>query len=141
VYRTILVALENSKTDEAILAHIEPLAKLAGAKLLLVHVADGWVARTMNQLDLADSVEMKEDRAYLESVRERFAARGLEADTVLLAGEPADEIVKLTEEREVDLIAMSTHGHRFLADLILGSTARKVRHEVEVPVLLVRAPR
>ena len=139
MYRTILVALENSKTDETILAHIEPLAKLAGSKLLLVHVADGWVARTMNQLDLADSAEMKEDRAYLESVRERFVARGLEADTVLLAGEPADEIVKLTDERHVDLIAMSTHGHRFLADLILGSTANKVRHTVEIPVLLVRA--
>jgi nucleotide-binding universal stress UspA family protein len=139
VYQTILVALENSKTDEAILAHIEPLAKLTGARLLFVHVADGWVARTREQLNLAESAEMKEDRAYLESVRARFAACGLDGDTILLAGEPADEIVKLTEERHVDLIAMSTHGHRFLADLILGSTANKVRHVVEVPVLLVRA--
>lgn len=138
MYGTILVTLENSKTDEAILAHIEPLAKLAGSKLLLVHVADGWVARTREQLNLAESEEMREDRAYLEGVRERFVARGLEADTVLLTGEPADEIVKLAAEREVDLIAMSTHGHRFLADLILGSTAHKVRHTVEVPVLLVR---
>lgn len=141
MYTTILVALENSKTDEAILGHIEPLAKLCGARLLFVHVADGWVARTREQFNLADSVEMKEDRAYLESVRARFAERGLEGDTVLLAGEPADEIVKLTEERHVDLIAMSTHGHRFLADLILGSTANKVRHVAEVPVLLVRAGR
>ena len=141
MYGTILVTLENSKTDEAILAHIEPLAKLAGSRLLLVHVADGWVARTREQLNLAESEEMREDRAYLESVRERLAAKGLETDTVLLAGEPADEIVKLAEERHVDLIAMSTHGHRFLADLILGSTARKVRHTVEVPVLLVRAGR
>ena len=138
MYGTILVTLENSKTDEAILAHIEPLAKLAGSKLLLVHVADGWVARTREQLNLAESEEMKEDRAYLESVRARFVARGLEADTVLLTGEPADEIVKLAAERKVHLIAMSTHGHRFLADLILGSTAHKVRHTVEVPVLLVR---
>ena len=138
MYATILVALENSKTDEAILAHVESLAKLAGSKLLLVHVADGWVARTKDELNLADSVEMKEDRAYLESVRARFAERGIESDTLLLAGEPADEIVKLAAERQVELIAMSTHGHRFLADLILGSTARKVRHEVGVPVLLVK---
>ncbi len=141
MYKTILVTLENSKADEAILAHIEPLAKLTGARLLFVHVADGWVARTREQFNLADSVEMKEDRAYLESVRARFLEHGLEGDTILLAGEPADEIVKLTEERKVDLIAMSTHGHRFLADLILGSTANKVRHVVEVPVLLVRAVR
>ena len=141
MYKTILVALENSTTDETILGHIEPLAKLTGARLLFVHVADGWVARTREQLNLADSVEMKEDRAYLESVRERFAGRGIESDTILLAGEPADEIVKLTDERHVDLIAMSTHGHRFLADLILGSTANQVRHVVEVPVLLVRAAR
>jgi nucleotide-binding universal stress UspA family protein len=139
MYDKILVALENSRTDEAILAHVEPLAKLHGSELLLVHVADGWVARTQDHLDLADSDEMRADRAYLAAVRDRFAAAGIPAETVLLAGEPADEIVRLAEERTVDLIAMSTHGHRFLADLILGSTARKVRHTVDVPVLLVKA--
>ena len=139
MYETILVALENRKNDEAILAHVELLARLAGSRLLLVHVADGWVARTRDDLNLAESEEMREDRAYLERVRERFAALAIEADTVLMNGEPADEIVKLAEERGVDLIAMSTHGHRFLADLILGSTARKIRHVVDIPVLLVRA--
>jgi manganese transport protein len=138
VYSTILVALENSKTDEAILAHIEQLAKLTGARLLFVHVADGWVARTREQFNLAESVEMKEDRAYLESVRrlrERAGSRPTRSP-------PASRltIVKLPKNA-VDLIAMSTHGHRFLADLILGSTANKVRHVAEVPVLLVRAPR
>jgi nucleotide-binding universal stress UspA family protein len=141
VYRRILVALENKKTDETILGHIEPLARLAGSKLLFVHVADGWVARTMDHLNLAESKEMREDRAYLESVRSRFVSRGIEADALLLTGEPADGIVKVAEERGVDLIAMSTHGHRFLADLILGSTVHKVRHVVNVPVLLMRAPR
>jgi nucleotide-binding universal stress UspA family protein len=141
VYRKILVALENSRTDEAILAHIEPLARALGSRLLLVHVADGWVARHLDDLNLAESQEMREDRAYLESIRLRFAERGIEAETLLLRGEPADAIVDVIEETAVDLIAMSTHGHRFLADLILGSTSRKVRHTVEVPVLLLRAPR
>lgn len=139
MYRKILVALENSKTDAAILAHVEPLAKLHGSELVLVHVADGWVARAQDLLNLADSQEMRADRAYLDSVRERFESAGIHAETVLLTGEPADEIVKLTEQRHVDLIAMSTHGHRFLADLILGSTASKVRHTVGVPVLLLKA--
>ena len=138
MYRNILVTLENSKTDEAILAHIEPLAQLMRSELLLVHVADGWVARNLGQLNLADSEEMREDRAYLERVRERFAASGLRAEAVLLTGEPADGIVRIARERGADLIAMSTHGHRFLGDLIYGSIASKVRHTVEIPVLLLR---
>lgn len=139
MYAKILVALENSQTDEAILAHVEPLAKLHGSELLLVHVADGWVARAQDLLNLADSEEMRKDRAYLDAVQARFNQAGISTETVLLTGEPADEIVKLAEDRHVDLIAMSTHGHRFLADLILGSTAHKVRHTVEVPVLLLKA--
>ena len=139
MYRKILVALENSRTDEAILAHIEPLARLMGSELVLVHVADGWVARNLNQLNLAESDEMRDDRAYLERVRARFVEAGIPAQAVLLVGEPADAIVKLAREAGVDLIAMSTHGHRFLGDLIYGSTARRVRHTVQVPVLLVRA--
>jgi len=139
VYRKILVALENSRTDEAILAHIEPLARLMGSKLLLVHVADGWVARNLSQLNLAESEEMREDRAYLERVRVRFVDSGIPAEAVLLAGEPADGIVRLASESGVDLIAMSTHGHRFLGDLIYGSTASRVRHTVQIPVLLLRA--
>ena len=141
MYRKILVALENSRTDEAILGHVESLAREAGSRLLLVHVADGWVARHFDRLNLAESEEMREDRAYLESVRARFAALGLEAEAELARGEPADEIVRLAEEHGADLIAMSTHGHRFLADLIYGSTANKVRHVAEIPVLLLRAPR
>lgn len=141
MYQLILVTLENSRTDEAILRHIEPLAQKLGSSVLLVHVADGWVARHFDQLNLAESAEMRLDRAYLETVKERFEKAGIAADTALLRGEPADEIVKLAEQRGADLIAMSTHGHRFLADLILGSTAHKIRHTVEIPVLLLRAPR
>ncbi len=140
MYKKILVTLENSRTDEAILRHIELLAKPLGSSLLLVHVADGWMARHRDRLNLAESEEMRVDRAYLEAVRERFAAAGIPAETQLLWGEPADEIVKLAEATGVDLIAMSTHGHRFLADLVYGSTANKVRHTVDIPVLLLKAP-
>ena len=141
MYQTILVALENSATDEAILQHIEPLAKLLGSTLVLAHVADGWVARNYRQLELAESEEMKADRVYLESVRARFHALGIQSEIELLMGEPADEIVKLSRSRGVDLIAMSTHGHRFLSDLIYGTTVDKVRHIADVPVLLLKASR
>jgi len=141
VYAKILIALENSRTDKAILDHVEPLAQRLGSEILLVHVADGWAARQLDQLNLAESEEMRIDREYLEEVRRRFAAAGIKASTELLWGEPADEIVKLAERCGADLIAMSTHGHRFLGDLIYGSTADKVRHTVDVPVLLLKAPR
>ena len=140
MYKKILVTLENSRTDEAILRHVETLAGLLGSEILLVHVADGWVARHFDRLNLAESQEMRDDRAYLAEVRARFAAQGIAAESHLLLGEPADEIVQLAETSGVDLIAMSTHGHRFLADLVYGSTANKIRHTVEIPVLLLKAP-
>jgi nucleotide-binding universal stress UspA family protein len=139
VYHKILIPLENSKADRAILQHIRPLAKMNGASLLLMHVADGWVARNYERLNLAESDEMKTDRAYLESVAQTLRAEGFEVEHVLAMGEPSDEIVKFTRKHKVDLIAMSTHGHRFVSDLLYGSTADKVRHLVDVPVLLLKA--
>jgi nucleotide-binding universal stress UspA family protein len=139
MYHHILIPLENSSADETILIHIKPLARMTGAKLLLVHVADGWVARNFNQLQLAESEEMKQDRAYLERRRSELAAEGFTCAAVLALGEPSDEIVKLAREKDIDLIAMTTHGHRFISDILYGATADKVRHAVDVPVLLVRA--
>ncbi len=138
MYRNILIPLENSSADETILAHIKPLARMAGAKLLLVHVADGWVARNFQQLKLAESEEMKGDREYLGSRTRELTDEGFTCDAVLALGEPSDEIIKLARERHVDLIAMTTHGHRFISDILYGATADKVRHAVDVPVLLVK---
>ena len=139
MYRRILVAVENSKADKTILAHVSELARLTGAELLLVHVADGWAARNFDQLKLRESEEMRADRAYLEEVRADLVTRGHKVETRLAMGDPATELVKASEELGVDLIAMSTHGHRFIQDLLRGSTADRVRHGVSVPVLMVRA--
>ena len=139
MYRHILIPLENSAADQTILDHIKPLARLTGAKLLLVHVANGWAARNFDRLNLAESEEMKTDRAYLETRCRELALEGFAAEAVLAMGEPSDEIIKLSRERGVDLIAMSTHGHRFIKDVLLGQTVEKVRHTVEVPVLLLKA--
>jgi nucleotide-binding universal stress UspA family protein len=139
MYNHILIPLENSPADETILAHIKPLARMTGAKLLLVHVADGWVARNFNQLQLAESDEMKQDRAYLELRTRELGAEGFTCAAVLALGEPSDEIIKLAREKDVDLIAMTTHGHRLISDILYGATADKVRHAVDVPVLLLKA--
>jgi nucleotide-binding universal stress UspA family protein len=139
MYRRILVAVENSAADRTILTHVSELAKLTGAQLLLVHVADGWVARNFDQLKLRESEEMKSDREYLEKIRVDLVAKGLTVETKLAMGDPATELIKAADEQRVDLIAMSTHGHRFLSDLLHGATADKVRHLVKIPVLLLRA--
>src|SRR6059036_2680549 len=138
MYKHILIPLENSVADETILTHIKSLARMTGAKLLLVHVADGWVARNFNQLQLAESQEMKDDRAYLERRSQELSAEGFQCDAVLALGEPSDEIIKLAREKDVDLIAMTTHGHRLISDILYGATADKVRHAVDVPVLLLK---
>ena len=139
MYKHILVAVENSDADRTILSHVSELARLTGARLLLVHVADGWAARNFDQLKLRESEEMKSDRAYLGRLRDELTARGFIVDTKLAMGDPATELIRSAEERQVDLIAMSTHGHRFISDLLHGATADRVRHLVKVPVLLLRA--
>jgi nucleotide-binding universal stress UspA family protein len=139
MYQKILIPVENSPADQTILDHIKPLGKILGSSLLLMHVANGWVARNYDFLNLAESDEIKVDRAYLESRCEELRRDGFDVEYVLAMGEPSDEIVKFTREHAVDLIAMSTHGHRFISDLLYGSTADKVRHLVDVPVLLLKA--
>jgi nucleotide-binding universal stress UspA family protein len=139
MYRRILVAVENSPADRTILTHIKQLASLTQAEILLVHVADGWAARNFDQLKLRESEEMRVDRAYLERIAAELAADSLQVQAELAMGDPATELIRLAEERKVDLIAMSTHGHRFFNDLLRGTTVSKVRHFVKIPVLLLRA--
>ena len=139
MYRKILVALENSRADASLLPHIEQLAKLMRSHLLLIHVADGWVARNFNQLKLAESEEMKTDRAYLDATAEHLRKAGLEVTAQLALGDPPTEILKTAEREKCDLIAMTAHGHRLLGDLIFGSVIHQVRHGTSIPVLLVRA--
>jgi nucleotide-binding universal stress UspA family protein len=141
VYKHILIPLDNSPADEAILQHIRGLARLTGARLTLVHVADGFMARNQEQFGLDESAEMREDRAYLARRQAELASEGFQVEMVLACGEPSDEILAIAEREKCDLIAMSTHGHRLIADMILGSVANEIRHRTDVPVLLVRAPR
>jgi nucleotide-binding universal stress UspA family protein len=137
MYDTILVTLDGTPTDRAIIEHVKQLARLAHSHLVLLHVADGWAARTYGPD--AISPEIAEDTAYLERVRAEFQAIGISAEAELAYGEPVKEIIKWVQQKHCDLVAMSTHGHRFLADLFLGTTATQVQHSVSVPVLLLRA--
>ncbi|MDO8631827.1 MAG: universal stress protein [Phycisphaerales bacterium] len=140
MYRVILIPLENSSTDAAILEHIRPLAKLMKSRLVLIHVADGFAARNQEQLNLEDSEEIVEDRAYLERRCVELSGDGLEVTWRLACGNPADQILAVAEIEHCDLIALSTHGHRFVKDVLLGSVANSIRHRTNIPILMVRAP-
>jgi universal stress protein A len=141
VYEHILIPLDNSPADEAILTHIRKLARLTRARLTLVHVADGFMARNQKRLGLDESDEMRDDRDYLAKRAAELEAEGFQVRAILECGEPADQILAIADREACDLIAMSTHGHRFLSDLILGSVAEQVRHRTGIPVLLIRAPK
>jgi len=139
MYKTILVTLDGTATDRAIIAHVIELALLAHSKVVLLHVADGWAARTYGPD--AVSPEIAEDTAYLKKVLAEFQTKAIAAQAELAYGDPVTEIVKWVKQKGCDLVAMSTHGHRFLADLFLGTTASRVQHSISVPVLLLRAKR
>jgi nucleotide-binding universal stress UspA family protein len=140
MYQRILVCLENSATDKHIVSHVSQLAKTCGSSLLLIHVADGWAARNIKHLDLRESEEMRDDRDYLERVAAEFVASGIRAEALLATGDPSSEITAAADRENCDLIAMATHGHKLIGDVIHGSVASSVRHKSMVPVLLVRAP-
>ena len=140
MYKRILVPLENGPADGAILRHVSQLAKLLGSDVLLLHVADGWAARNMEQLNLRESQEMKDDRAYLERMADELRTSGVKAEALLAAGDPAKEIAAAAERENVDLIAMATHGHSLLGDVMHGTTATALRHVSRIPILMVRVP-
>ncbi len=141
MYKRILVPLEHSPYDAAILEHVAALSRVCDASLILIHVADGWAARYFDDLHLRESEEMRGDREYLNRVAAELEADGLRVDAIFATGDPAREIAAAAEREECDLIAMSTHGHRFFSDLVYGSVAESVRHRSLVPVLMVRGTR
>jgi nucleotide-binding universal stress UspA family protein len=138
MYNKILVALENSSADQSLLPHIEELAQIHHSHLLLCHVAEGWAARYYDELLLKESEEMVKDRQYLEKIAQHLKAKEIETSIYLAYGEPAEEILYTAERERCDLIAMTSHGHRFLADLFLGSTIEEVRHASSIPILVVK---
>ena len=139
MYKKILVALENGPADARLLPHVSQLARQVGAELLLLHVADGWAARNFEQLKLTESDEMKADSEYLESTAARLRGDGLKVDTLLALGNPPNEIIKIGAAANCDLIALASHGHKFIGDMLYGSTIDRVRHNTSIPLLVVSA--
>lgn len=138
MYKKILMPVENSPYDDAIVDHVRELARICKASVVLIHVADGWAARNISQLKLRESEEMKKDREYIEKLSATLESDGIDADALLASGDPASEIAEAAAREGCDLIAMSTHGHKFIGDIVHGSVSNTVRHTSTIPVLLVR---
>jgi nucleotide-binding universal stress UspA family protein len=139
MFKRILMALDHSKADDALLPRVKELARLTNAELLLIHVSTGWAARWQKDLNLSDSDEIREDRAYLDRRAKQLGEEGFTVRVYHATGEPANEILRIGREEQCELIAMTTHGHRLLSDLIHGTTITRVRHEAEIPIFLVKA--
>ena len=141
MYKRILVPLEHSPYDTAIVETVRMFARECGSSIVLIHVADGFAARNVKQLNLRESEEMRVDREYLEQICASLKAEGINAECLLAGGDPSKEITEAAAREQCDLIAMSTHGHKFIKDMLYGSVANEVRHQSRVPVLLVRGER
>ena len=140
MYHRILIPLDVSSKDTVILNHIRSLAKMTGAELVLIRVAEGFVARLQNQLNLEDSEEINKAKLYLDKKQAELSADGFKVTSFLIQGkEPAEAIAYLAEQEHCDLIAMATHGHRFWGDMILGSVAESLRHRTDIPILMIMA--
>ena len=138
MFKNILIALDHSKADAELISRVVQLACLTQAQIVLLHVSTGWAAAWQEQLNLADSPEMVEDRQYLERMGKEIHAQGIALELRHASGKPAEAILKTARENQCDLIVMATHGHRGLSDILYGETIDKVRHESEIPVFLIK---
>lgn len=136
MYDKILVPLDGTDVDEAVLSHIQKLAPIHHSKVYLMRVVSGPVAQLHGEETASHEVEETEE--YLRRIAKRLEDQGIPAEMLVDFGDPAKAIVRRADELGCDLIAMSTHGHKFLQDFLYGSVASKVRHEVRIPVLLIR---
>jgi nucleotide-binding universal stress UspA family protein len=136
MYKTILLTLDASPADKPIIDHVAALASRLQSTVVLLHVVTGVQAEFRGPDAGGEAVAQA--RAYLESVRREFEVAGTPVRVELAYGEPAREIVRWVEANPCDLVAMGTHGHRWLSDMVLGFTASRVQHAVRVPVLLLR---
>jgi universal stress protein A len=130
VYRKILVAMDCSPVDDAIVDHVSALALQNKAQVYLLHVVH---SHTLDQ----DRALREQAEASLKSHREILHARGIEARIVIRSGEPDTEILKEIEGKGYDLVAMATHGHTFIGKILFGSVSRTLKHKISIPLLLM----
>ena len=136
-YNRILVTLDHTTLDQQALAHASALARAHGAELFLLHVEEDVTSQIYGSLSSTAEVEAGQD--YMDSLVSSLRHENLLVETAIRhSSEPQREIVRYAREIHPDLLVMGAHGHGGLKDLIFGNTIDPVRHQLNIPILVVR---
>jgi len=137
VYRRILVPLDHTPLDVLAIRHAAAMAKLHGARLYLLHVEEGVTSQIYG--GEASTAEVEAGHAYLDRIARSLQEQNIAVETIILhSTSPRKEIVRVAREIRPDLLIMGAHGHGGLKDLIFGATISPVRHNLDIPMLIVR---
>lgn len=131
VYKNILVTLDCSPVDDAIIKHVALLAVQNQARVHLLHVVH---AHTLDQRRALRA----ETGPCLEKHAEKLREQGVDAHKIIRDGEPDAQILKEIETGRYDLVAMATHGHKFFGDILFGSVSKTLKHRISIPLLLLK---
>jgi manganese transport protein len=136
-YRKILVPLDHSKLDRIALGHAAALASRTHGTIYLLHVEEGVTSQIYGSE--SSTAEVEAGREYLNSLVESLGEMKIHVETAIRHGlNPRREIVNYAREIHPDLLVMGAHGHGSIKDLIFGNTINPVRHDLNIPILVVR---
>jgi nucleotide-binding universal stress UspA family protein len=130
VYHKILVTIDCSPVDDSIIRHVTELAIQNEAKIILLHVVH---SHTLDQ----DRALREKAEKILKDYSQELESKGISVQIILRSGEPDREILSEIEQQDCDLVAMATHGHSFLGDMLFGSVSRTLKHKIRIPLLLI----
>ncbi len=136
-YAKILVTLDHSDIDREAIGHAAAMARQDGAKLFLLHVEEGITSVVYGEQ--ASTSEVRAGESYMNRIASAVRSQGIDVEEIVIHGErPRQAIVKCARELQPDLLIMGAHGHKGFEDFIFGTTINAVRHDVDIPVLIVR---
>jgi universal stress protein A len=130
LYKNILVPIDCSPVDAVIIEHVTALARQNKARVCLLHVVH---SHTLDQ----DRVLREEAEGCLRKIGAQLQRHGVEVSTRIRSGEPDQEILDEIDASDYDLVAMATHGHSFIGDMLFGSVSRTLKHRISIPLLLI----
>ncbi len=146
MYNTILVPLDGSKRAEAILSHVEEMARKMGSRIILVTCIEQKLVYT-GDLEIPAMVQNDEDmvqqtktaKSYLKEVQTKLEQQGIQVSTTIMQGPPVEAILAVAAQENVDMIAIASHGRSGLGRVFYGSVAAGILQRVDRPLLVIRA--
>jgi universal stress protein A len=131
IYKKILLTMDCSEVDGPIVEHVSALAPQNKAEVVLLHVVH---AHSLDQ----DRALHNKAIIILDACLADLRAKGIEAHSIVKSGEPDTEILHEIEDGGYDLVAMATHGHTLIGDILFGSVSESLKHKISIPLLLLK---